>query len=287
MRTPTSVRPRALRLRAYAKINLGLRVLKKRPDGYHEIDTVMQTVDLCDSLTLEPRDGEGITLEMKPDLGIPLEENLALRAARLLQERVGLPQGVHITLKKEIPAGAGLGGGSSDAAAVLQGLNALFELGLELKALLELASGLGSDVSFFLMGGRCRAWGRGERLKRSPVPEEEQGYVYVLLVPPFPLSTREVYEAWDGDHLETPASPYPNDLESAALMLRPELAVYREFLVETGWPFGLSGSGPTYFAVISDEEKAVQLTKEAERALPRETQVFLCRGTSVGVEVVA
>ncbi len=284
MRTPTSAP--ALRLRAYAKINRGLRVLRRRPDGYHEIDTVMQSVDLYDTLTLQPRGDEEISLTMSPDGGIPPEENLALRAARLLRERVGLPRGVHIVLEKRIPVGAGLGGGSSDAAAVLQGLNALFELGLERRALRDLASELGSDVPFFLVGGRCRARGRGERLQPLSVPEAERRQIYVLLVPPFSLRAQEVYQAWDRGIPRAPASPYPNDLEGAALALRPELAVYREFLVEAGSPFGLSGSGPAYFAVAPEEE-AVRLAEGAKRELPRGTQVFLCRGTAVGAEIVA
>ena len=109
----------------------------------------------------------------------------------------------------------------------------------------------------------------------------------MLLVPPFSLSAREVYEAWDRDRAGTPASSYLNDLEGPALRLRPELVVYREFLLGTGWPFGLSGSGPTYFAVVPDEGRAARLTKDAERALPRGTRIFLCRGTSMGVEIVA
>jgi len=150
-------------------VNLGLRVRETRPDGYHEVDTVLQSVDLHDTLELSPcpDPGGGIALKVRVEdsggLDIPPEENLAVRAAELLRERVGLPrgQGVTIELRKRIPVGAGLGGGSSDAAAVLAGLNALFALGLSRKELVELGAALGSDVPFFLWGGRGRARGRG------------------------------------------------------------------------------------------------------------------------------
>lgn len=276
---------RTLRIRACAKVNLGLRVLGKRPDGYHEIDTVLQSIDLCDHITLAPRRDDEISLEMVPDLGIPPDANLALRAARLLAERTGLPTGVRILLEKEIPVGAGLGGGSSDAAAVLRGLNALFGLGLDTEALLDLGAGLGSDVPFFLIGGRCRARGRGERLRRMPVPDAEHAQIYVLLVPRFSLSAREVYEAFDRLQPEALDSPYPNDLEGSALALRPELGAVREFLKGAAAPFGLSGSGPTYFAVMNDEDEAAELFRQAERRLPEGTQVFSCREvTSRGSE---
>lgn len=282
MRTPTSTP--ALRLRAYAKINLGLRVLAKRPDGYHEIDTTLQTVDLCDVLELELRDNGELSLEMRPDRGIPAEENLALKAARLVRGRFGVPQGVRIRLEKRIPVGAGLGGGSSDAAAVLRGLCALLSPEVDREALGGLALELGSDVPFFLVGGRCRARGRGERLQPIPVPEQERGHVYGLIVPPFSLSAREAYEAWDRRRPPTPPSPYPNDLEGTALLLRPQLAIYREYLARTGLPFGMSGSGPAYFAVVPQGE-ADRFVEEAERALPEGTRVLLCRGTSTGTEI--
>ncbi len=270
-------------VKAHAKINLGLRVLNKRPDGYHEVDTVLQALDLYDVLTLEPRASGGISLT-SPGLDIPADENLAYRAARLLAERVGLPRGVRIALEKRIPVGAGLGGGSSDAAAVLQGLNALFELGLDREGLLALASELGSDVPFFLVGGRCRARGRGERLAPVPVPAAERGATYALLVPPFSLGAREVYEAWDRLLPATPDSPYPNDLEGAALALRPELREYRAFLVGFRRPFGLSGSGPTYFVVLRGGE-GPRFREVAQQALP-EARIFLCRPADAGAEVV-
>jgi 4-diphosphocytidyl-2-C-methyl-D-erythritol kinase len=281
MRTPTQ----ALSLRAYAKVNLGLRVVGRRPDGYHEIDTVLQSIDLCDHITLSPRRDCEISLEMTPDFGIPSEENLALRAARPLKEKSKLPGGVHIVLDKKIPVGAGLGGGSSDAAAVLAGLNRLFELGLDMEALMELGAGLGSDVPFFLLGGRCRARGRGERLEKLFVSDAELSDIYVLFVPPFSLSAREVYGAFDRLQPKALDSPYPNDLEGSALALQPELSAYREFLKGARVPFGLSGSGPTYFAVLDDERDAERLAQEAAHKLASTTQI--CRPTQVGYRLLS
>jgi len=292
MRTPipTSARTRARRVRvdAYAKVNLGLRVRETRPDGYHEVDTVLQSVDLHDTLELSPcpDPGGGIALKVRVEdsggLDIPPEENLAVRAAELLRERVGLPrgQGVTIELRKRIPVGAGLGGGSSDAAAVLAGLNALFALGLSRKELVELGAALGSDVPFFLWGGRGRARGRAR-----PLGSHEEREVYALFVPPFTLRTRDVYKAFDELRPGTPDSPYPNDLEGAALALRPELRRYREFLARRDVPFGLSGSGPTYFAVLKDEQGARALAHEAVEELPG-VRAFVCRPTRTGHRVL-
>lgn len=271
---------RSLRIRAYGKINLGLKVLGKRPDGYHEIDTVLQSIDLADELVIEPRYDEQITLTMEPDLGVATEENLAFRAARLLQERAGFVSGVHVHLTKKIPIGAGLGGGSSDAAAVLGGLNQLFNLRLSKDELKALGAELGSDVPFFFEGGRCRATGRGELLQELSADGALK--FVVLLVPPFSLRTREVYEAFD--HL-TPCvlnSPFHNDLEVAALELRPELREYRAFLERVSVPFGLSGSGPTYYALVQAHDE--QMVQQAQAIL--RCKVYSCRPVFLSHEIV-
>ncbi|MFQ6117822.1 MAG: 4-(cytidine 5'-diphospho)-2-C-methyl-D-erythritol kinase, partial [Candidatus Bipolaricaulia bacterium] len=143
-----------MKLRAYAKINLGLRVFQRQADSYHRIQGLMQSIGLCDQLVLE-RFGKGIELSVEPTLGIPAEENLAYRAAELMAETANLTPNLRIQLMKRIPVGAGLGGGSSDAAAVLVGINELFNLGMDKAKLLELAAELGSDPSFFLEGGTC------------------------------------------------------------------------------------------------------------------------------------
>jgi len=246
-----------LRIRAYAKINLGLRVLRRREDGYHEIQGLMQTIGLADELVLE-RPSEGLELLVEPPLGVPSEENLAYRAAELLFKTVNLQPSLRLQLMKKTPAGAGLGGGSSDAAAVLAGLSRLLGLDLDEGRLAVLALELGSDVPFFLVGGTCLVGGRGGDIKRlPPLPE----YHLVLLIPPFPLSTAAVYQKLDrlGEDEESLRLPglLRNDLERAALALRPELVEYRNFLREQGADFfGLSGSGPAWFAGFRERGRA-------------------------------
>jgi 4-diphosphocytidyl-2-C-methyl-D-erythritol kinase len=165
---------RALRLRAHAKINWTLEVLGKRSDGYHEVRTIMQTIDLADTITL--RDADDISLSITGGNGAlagePVEENLAYRAALLL--RGESKRGVHIELEKRIPIAMGLGGGSSDAAAVLRGLRVLWALDISDEKLASLAAELGSDVPFFLHGGRAIASGRGEEIESLPDAAEQR-----------------------------------------------------------------------------------------------------------------
>ena len=150
-----------------AKLHLFLEVLGKRPDGYHEVRTVMQTVDLADELELE--EATAISLTVEPPGAAPTEDNLVLRAARLLQQAAGSSGGASITLRKGIPIAAGLGGGSSDAAVTLLALSSLWGIGMSPDELMELGATLGSDVPFFLQGNGCTlATGRGERIVPLP-----------------------------------------------------------------------------------------------------------------------
>lgn len=164
-------------LKAPAKINLTLEVVGRRDDGYHDIVSVMQAIDLYDTVTLEPADNIALECTMSE---LESDDNLALQAARMLAEVSGHVAGARIVLKKEIPVAAGLGGGSSDAAAVLKGLNALWELGLSLDDLSTIGARLGSDVSFFLHGGTCLTQGRGEIVR--PLPLADLGWM-VLIAP--------------------------------------------------------------------------------------------------------
>ena len=154
-----------LTLEAHAKVNLTLEVLGRREDEYHDIASIIQTIDLCDSLTLQS--AADVTLECD-SAGLATADNLALKAAVLLKEHSGTRDGVHIRLSKNIPVSSGLGGGSSDAATVLVGLNRLWSLGLSLQDLLPIAAQLGSDVPFFLYGGTAMVLGRGERVRALP-----------------------------------------------------------------------------------------------------------------------
>ena len=153
---------------AYAKLNLTLEVIRKRADGYHDLATILQTVDLHD--TLEFSEDDGIEFECS-DASIGGDDNLVVRSAELLRKVAGDGRGARISLRKRIPVAAGLGGGSADAAAALRGLNRLWELGLSENELIEIASEVGSDVPFLISGGTALTSGRGEKLERLPAPE--------------------------------------------------------------------------------------------------------------------
>ncbi|MFH1609315.1 MAG: 4-(cytidine 5'-diphospho)-2-C-methyl-D-erythritol kinase, partial [Candidatus Bipolaricaulota bacterium] len=175
---------------AYAKLNLVLRVVGRRADGYHELESVVTAVDLADEITLTVG-GQGVTLDAPAELGPP-ERNLALRAARALLTRD--EPGVRITLRKRIPVGAGLGGGSSDAAAVLVGLNKLLGLGRSVTELQVVGAGIGADVPFFLGGSPAWIEGIGDRVTPVEVPLPE---AFLILVPSFRCPTPDVYRAFD------------------------------------------------------------------------------------------
>jgi 4-diphosphocytidyl-2-C-methyl-D-erythritol kinase len=254
-----------MQVRCPAKVNLYLRVVGRRPDGYHELVTVMQPLTLADTLTVTLA-GEGISLRCdRPDLPQG-EENLVWRAARQFQEETGLAPGVSLRLSKRIPVAAGLGGGSSDAAGTLLALNELAGKPLPPDHLHRLAGGLGADVPFFL--AREPAVGRGTGTQLSPVTLLP--YWYLLVNPGVPLSTRWVYEnldlaglpsppaieAWDPEHPETWVR---NDLGTVALKRFPELSKLLAGLSDAeAWCQGISGSGPTLFGLFSTREAAYE-----------------------------
>ena len=217
--------------RAPAKLNLELRVLGRRPDGSHEVETVIQAIDLCDRLSITPADESSLVIE--GDLRVPGgEDNLVLRAAA----EIGLK--ARFVLTKAIPPGAGLGGGSSDAAAVLRAAAG------GRSDLASIAVRLGADVPFFLRGGRARASGRGEVLEALEV---EPSW-YALAWPGFEVATGAVYEAWDrvgGDGR--------NQLLRAAATVEPRLAAFAEDLGE-GWV--MTGSGSAFFHEAGSEAEA-------------------------------
>ena len=254
-----------MQVRCPAKVNLYLRVVGRRPDGYHEVVTVMQPLSLADALTVTLA-GEGISLTCDhPDLPRG-EENLVWRAAREFQEETGLKPGVRLDLTKRIPVAAGLGGGSSDAAGTLLALNELAGKPLSQGHLHRLASRLGADVPFFL--AREPAVGRGTGTQLSAVTLLP--YWYLLVNPGVPLSTRWVYEnldlaggpappateAWDPEHPETWVR---NDLGMVAMNRFPELTQLLAGLSDAGaWCQGISGSGPTLFGLFRTREAAHQ-----------------------------
>jgi 4-diphosphocytidyl-2-C-methyl-D-erythritol kinase len=259
-----------LTLKAPAKINWFLQILGKRDDGYHEIQSLMQKVTLYDQLTFDLSDN----LILETGAPIPSEQNLIYKAAMLLKSRYGIDRGALIHLEKNIPMGAGLGGGSSDAAAALLGLNKLWSLGLSTEELCRTAEELGSDVPFFLYGPLSYAFGRGEKLE----PRSAQKPLNVLLVkPPFDVSTAWVYKNFamltkkdgkvnnirhfirniEGAELSGITGYISNDLESVTIKRYPVIAGIKERLCSHGAVFSLmSGSGSTVFGVFESRKKA-------------------------------
>lgn len=254
----------AVTVRCPAKLNLYLDVLARRPDGYHEIDTIIQSIDLYDDLTIEP--GPGLTLACD-DPRLPCDEtNLVLRAAAALREATGHRGGAHFRLAKRIPSQAGLGGGSSDAAGALAGLDRLWGLGLSTEELSRIAAAVGSDVPFFLHGGTARCRGRGEQVEPLPLTGE---YCYVVLCPPARVSTAEAY-----GKLHLPLTPAPvrasmlaasliggdlvgagrglyNRLEASAFGMHEALREAKSRLTASGQFVGVSmtGSGSAFFGL--------------------------------------
>jgi len=265
-----------LRLMAPAKINWTLEVLGRRPDAFHNVKTVLQTIDLCDSLEIET--AAELTLEATGEGLPPPEENLTIRAARLLRETTGYRGGARMRLAKNIPVAAGLGGGSSDAAAALRGLDRLWGLTLPPEQLVELAAEVGSDVPFFLRGGTALAEARGERI--TPLPDAPSTAILVI-VPPLsiPEKTRRMYSLLglkhygDGaasdrlaDALRQGRPLKESDMYDVfgALAFRafPELQTCRQALIQAGaGAVHLAGSGPALFVLLRDEEQGERLAR--------------------------
>ena len=288
---------RYLAIKAPAKINLGLHVLSRRPDGYHTVRTLLATVDLWDTLTFEPG-GEGLRLECD-NPSIPTDRtNLVLRSALRLEDLLGRPlPGVRIRLEKRIPAGRGLGGGSSNAAAALIGLNRLFGLGLRRHALHRVLTDVGMDAPFFLYGGLALATGRGDHV--FPLADGAE-LSLVLLIPEFGISTPDAYRGVpkppaaphreDGSEradslvrflASGPSGPqlsgkllagcFPNDLERSTVLqtTRPPDAIsrMRNALKAAGaLETAMSGSGSAVFGVFADREQAARAASRLSEA---------------------
>ncbi len=265
---------REVRLRAYAKVNFALDVVGVRSDGYHELRTVMQSVSLSDEVEIG-RTSEGFELRIDPthtDVG-PLEKNTAYRAWRLLCDRLGEELPVRITLRKNIPAGAGLGGGSADAAAVLRGLEKLFDLGLSVEELRDIGKEIGADMPFCVSGGTALGEGIGEVLSHVPSPPDHR---LLVLKPRLGADTGEVYRAYDagpagggaadrvtsalrsGD-LAGLAGALGNDLAPVTKGMVPEVAELEGRLLEAGAMGALmTGSGTAVYGLFRDEDAAAR-----------------------------
>ena len=284
--------------KAYAKINLGLKILGKRPDGYHDILTVMQTVSLHDTLILKETSAEIILTCSDPD--IPCDErNLVYRAALALKRRSRVNKGAHIVLDKQIPSGAGLGGGSSDAASTLRALTRLWDLKVTPEILYSIAASLGADVPFFLQKGTAIARGKGEILEYINWPEQQ---FYVLVYPGYSVSTRWAYDHWqtnrqtDSRKMDlTFDSKYvnfigfsdrdpstalhlynvlENDFEEIVGARYPEILEVKAMVLSCGaFAASMSGSGSTVYGAFESEEAAQQAATSLTNSSFR---VFMC-----------
>jgi 4-diphosphocytidyl-2-C-methyl-D-erythritol kinase len=265
----------SISLRAPAKVNLRLDILGKRPDGYHEIRTWIYPISLADELHIEKVQAAGITISSASP-GLPLgEENLAYRAAALLIKERGLAGGVRIEIIKHIPVAAGLGGGSSDAAAVLKAMNILWGRNIPAQELGEMGARIGADCPFFVVGKAAIMEGKGERVVSYLPPLK----VWMILINPgHPLSTKQVYEQrkWGltkqgGDtkismppqDLEKMGKFLRNDLEGPAMELLPIISTLKERLREAGaGGVSMTGSGPTVFGLFRTEAEAQQAARD-------------------------
>ena len=255
--------PAALELPAPAKVNVFLHVTGRRRDGYHELETLMVPVDRCDWITLALTSGSDVA-RTRGGEGIASDDDLAVRAARLLQRHCGIDRGVAIGVEKRLPVGGGLGGGSSDAATVLLGLNRLWELGLTRHALMALALELGADVPFFVFGEPAFAGGVGEMLEPFSVPPTW----FVVLTPRVHVSTAAIFAAPELTR-HTPSAKMRafseayggNDLQKVALSRFPEISACLDALSREApgdMRVAMSGSGSSVFATFADEDAAEQ-----------------------------
>jgi 4-diphosphocytidyl-2-C-methyl-D-erythritol kinase len=281
-----------MKLRAMAKINLGLDVLRKREDGYHEVRMIMQTVQLYDQLELTASDRPGIRLSVNLPFLPVNENNLVFRAAALLMEEFSVADGLDIRLRKRIPVAAGMAGGSADAAAALVGVNRLFRLGLSRKELMKRAVKLGADVPYCVLRGTALAEGIGEKL--TPLPAMPPCHI-LIGKPGISVSTKFVYGNLRAEEIrEHPdidgmigalregslsgvTERMGNVLESVTVPEYPVIDRIRRHMTEHG-ALGarMSGSGPTVFGIFDEEQKA----REACQALKKSglaRQVFLTR----------
>lgn len=270
-------------LDSYAKINLALDILYKRDDGYHELNTIMQQIDLKDRIIIRNRN-KGIHIQCD-NKDVPLDENnLVYKAWEKIKEKTGINRGIQITIEKKIPVAAGLAGGSSNGGAVLKGLNLLWDLNLSDEELMEIGKKIGADVPFCIMGGTAWARGIGERLTRL---NSFSGKMVLLANMGIPVSTEWVYKNMDlksinkrvdieslirymeEDDLLSLAKNMENVMEAVVIEKYPQIERIKEDMIKFGALGSLmSGSGPTVFGLFDDEEKLHRCKRELEKKIP-------------------
>lgn len=277
-------------INAPAKINIGLDVLRRREDGYHEVKMIMQSIRLFDRLTLTKTSEPGIHLHTNLRFLPVNEDNLVYRSAKLLMDEFGIQEGVDIRLDKRIPVAAGMAGGSTDAASCMLAMNDLFQLGLSKRSLMKRGVTLGADIPYCILKGTALSEGIGEKL--SAIPETPDCYV-LIAKPSFHVSTKFVYTNLVLDeHTEHPdidgmiqsmknndlmglCNQMANILETVTIPAHPEIADIKRCMMENGALGSLmSGSGPTVFGIFDDLDKAAS-AKEKCRSLPYKCFVFV------------
>lgn len=282
-----------VRIESPAKVNLFLEVLEKREDGYHNVETILETVDLCDDIILkEAKKGIEIASNFP---SLPLgRENLAYQAAFLLKKRLGIEKGIQLTINKRIPLASGLGGGSSNGASVLLALNRLWDLNLSYQEVFDLAREMGADVPFFLRKGRALGRGRGDELQ--PLPQSPTLY-FVLVSLGFEVSAKWAYENLKGDltkerrsirmilsalkssNTEKIGNSLYNRLEEAVIPRHPQIARIKERLLELGAKGALmSGSGPSVFGIAEDDKRAEEIYGKIKKDFEK---VFLLKSLGI------
>ncbi|HNX81075.1 MAG TPA: 4-(cytidine 5'-diphospho)-2-C-methyl-D-erythritol kinase [Candidatus Omnitrophota bacterium] len=287
-------------LRSYAKVNLCLYVLNKRPDTYHNLDSVFERINIFDTIGLTQTSGTAIRLATNSSQ-IPVDaSNLAMRAAKLLQDTCQVKKGVRIVIQKNIPVGAGMGGGSSNAAAVLVGLNKLWTLRLSVKKLAELGAKIGADVPFFVYNTRfARIRGIGDLVE--PVKALQKNTLWhVIVTPALHVPTPQIYKRWDSikkarraltlsqgnatlmvsalqkNNLVSIRTYLYNSLERVTIPLYPEIQRIKDRLARSGLGAVLmSGSGPTVFGIVSSRKEALFLSRQLKKE--RKWSVFAAR----------
>ena len=286
-------------MKALAKINWALDVVGKRDDGYHNVEMVMQSIDLYDTLVIEEKAGDDIEI-ICDSSSIPLDSNnIAYKAARLIKETYGIDKGIKIVIYKNIPVAAGLAGGSADAAAVFAGLNRRWNLGLTTRELMSTAARLGSDIPFCILGGTALARGIGDDL--MPLPPAD-GIWMVLVTPDFHVYTPQIYKCLDISEitvrpsiqsmvmnlakrdLQGIARCMQNVLEQVTLSIYPEIDHIKEDIMNQG-ALGccMSGSGPTAYGIFPDKKSAQRgygVLKE------RYSQCFVVETKPAGIEIM-
>jgi 4-diphosphocytidyl-2-C-methyl-D-erythritol kinase len=279
------------RIKSPAKVNLFLKVLGKRQDGFHDIYTLIQPVSLFDEISLDVREGEGISVECDREDVPGGRENLAFQAAELFLSEAELQKAVGIKIRKKIPVAGGLGGGSSNAAAVIMGLDHALGLALGEETLMEMAARLGSDVPLFILRGPALGSARGEVLERVELPP----FNYCLVNPGFKVSTAWAYGNLDltkkgedniltysKESLKKPENIKEllfNDLEGVTLRNHPEISRIERILTGAGALGALmSGSGPTVFGIFPDRDSTEKASLVIRSELPGEASVFTATG---------